>query len=213
MEYNVNSSLLAGHGFWGDLSLMTEAQRMYVGQQVRQSKRVLPYITETEPIIIGRVGESPEIYSIINGEKGAGQIISFSEEPSNFSFQQELNTSAMLAVLNNPFEAAENLLRMDLNFDKKEATSAVFVLPNGGSGISIISSTVALTDAQSDGKQLSYQVDGAGNQMISWPLKLGEPIIKDRESLGINMRKEENGILLEIQVRKDKKTTIQIESN
>ncbi len=105
MEYNVNSSLLAGHGFWGDLSLMTEKQRTYVGQQVRQSKRILPYIAETEPLIIGKVGGSPEIYSIINVEKAAGQIISFSEEPSDYSFEQDLNTSELLAVLNNPYDA------------------------------------------------------------------------------------------------------------
>jgi len=213
MDYNVNNSLLAGHGFWGDLSLMTEKQRVYVGRQVRQSKRVLPYISETEPFIIGRVGDSPEIYSIINREKGAGQIISFSEKPSNYHVQEYLNTSALLAVLNNPYEAGNDLLQMDLIFKKQASTSAIFVLPNEGSGISIVSSTTAISDASSDGKQLSYQVEEAGTQLIRWPLELGEPIIKDKESFDVSLEKNADWILIKIQVNRDKKTHIQVESN
>ena len=213
MEYNVNNSLLAGHGFWGDLSLMNREQRAYVGQQVRQSKRVLSYISETEPNVIGKVGDSPEIYSIINQEKGAGQIISFSEEPSDHHIEQKLNTSELLAVLNNPYNAENDLLQMDLIFDKKESTSAIFVLPNEGTGISIVSSTSVISDAHSDGKQLSYQVDGAGTQLIRWPLELGDPIIKDNRSLNISIEKKENWILIKIQVNRDKKTLIQVESN
>jgi len=213
MEYNVNNSLLAGHGFWGDLSLMTEKQRAFVGRQVRQSKRILPYISETEPTIIGKVGDSPEIYSIINQEKGAGQIISFSEEPTDFSFRQNLNTSELLAVLNNPYDAGEDLLQMDLIYEKKESTSAIFVLPNEGNGISIVSSTSAISDALSDGKQLSYQVDGAGTQLIRWAHELGDPIVKDKGSLNISYEEKEDWILVKVQVRKDKKTLIRVESN
>jgi hypothetical protein len=212
MKYNVNNSLLAGHGFWGDLSLMTRAQRTFVGRQVHQSKRVLPHIAETEPNVIGKVGDSPEIYSIINQEKAAGQIISFSEEPSDYRLEQKLNTSELLAVLNNPFNAEDDLLQMDLIFDKKESTSAIFVLPNEGTGISIVSSTSVISDAHSDGKQLSYQVDGPGTQLVRWPLELGEPIIKDKGSLEISLEKDVDWILIKIQVKKDKKALIRVES-
>ena len=212
MEYNVNNSLLAGHGFWGDLSLMTEEQRAFVGQQVRQSKRVLPYIAETEPTINGRVGDSPEIYSIINSEKAAGQIISFSEEPSVYSFEQNLNTSELLVVLNNPYDAEEDLLQMDLIYENKESTSAIFVLPNEGTGISIVSSTSALSDAHSDGKQLSYQVDRAGTQLIRWPLELDEPNIKDNGSVDFWIEKQQDWYLVKITTREDQKTSSQIVS-
>jgi hypothetical protein len=213
MEYNVNNSLLAGHGFWGDLLLMTEKQRAFVGQQVLQSKRVLPYISESVPNIIGKVGDSPEIYAIINSEKGAGQIISFSEEPSDYSFEQKMNTLELLAVLNNPYDASEDLLRMDLIYEKNESTSAIFILPNESSGISIISSTSAISDAHSDGQQLSYQVVGAGTQLIRWPHELGEPIIKDKGSLDISLEKKEDWILVKVHVKRDKKTLILIEAN
>ncbi len=212
MEYNANNSLLAGHGFWGDLSLMTEKQRTYVGQQVRQSKKILPYIAETEPVIIGKVGGSPEIYSIINGEKAAGQIISFSEDPSEYSFEQYLNSSALMAVLNNAYDVENDLLQMDIIYEKKESTSAIFVLPNEGSGITIVSSTCAISDVNSDGKQLSYQVDGAGTQLIRWPLELGEPIVKDKGLFDISLEKEKDWVLVKIEVVRDKETLIQLAS-
>ena len=212
MEYNVNNSLLAGHGFWGDLSLMTEEQRAFVGQQVRQSKRILPYITETEPITNGRVGDSPEIYSIINSAKAAGQIISFSEEPSVYSFEQNLNTSELLAVLNNPYNAEKDLLQMNLIYENKESTSAIFVLPNEGNGITIVSSTSAISDAHSDGKQLSYQVDGAGTQLIRWPLELDEPNVQENRSVDFRIEKQRDWYLIKITSREDQKTSIQIGS-
>jgi hypothetical protein len=212
MEYNVNNSLLAGHGFWGDLSLMNEKQREFVGRQVRQSKRILPFISETEPIIIGKVGDSPEIYSIINSDKGAGQIISFSEDPTDYSYEQKLNTSELLAVLNNPYDAGENLLQMDLIFEKEESTSAIFVLPNEGSGISIVSSTSAITDAHTDGKRLSYQVDRAGTQIIKWPSVLGEPNIIVGEPVDFRIENLREEYLLKITTMEDRKSSIRIES-
>jgi hypothetical protein len=212
MEYNVNNSLLAGHGFWGDLSLMSGEQRAFVGQQVRKSKIVLPYIAETEPNVIGMVGDSPELYSIINSEKAAGQIISFSDEPSDYSFKQNLNTSELLAVLNNPYNAEEDLLQMDLIYENKESTSAIFVLPNEGTGISIVSSTSVISDAHSDGKQLSYKVDGAGTQLIRWPSELDEPNVKDNGSVDFWIEKQRDWYLVKITTREDQKTSIQIES-
>jgi hypothetical protein len=208
MEYNVNNSLLAGHGFWGDLSLMTPEQRAYVGRQVKQSKRVLPYLSETKPRIIGRVGDSPEIYSVINGEIAAGQVISFADEPCGYHFEQYLNTSALLAVLNHPYDAGEDLLRMDLVFDHPESTSAVFVIPGAGSGISIVTSTSALSDVRSDGKQLDYRVEGAGEQWVRWPLQLGEPVLKDSSKAEFSIERKENWF--ELRIRADGKTHIRL---
>jgi hypothetical protein len=212
MEYNVNSSLLAGHGFWGDLSLMSEQQRTLVGRKVGQSKRILPYIAETEPSIVGKVGDSPEIYAIINREKAAGQIISFSEEPASFSFEQPLNTSELLAVLNNPYDAGGDLLQMDLMYEKNESTSAIFVLPNEGSGVTMVSSTSAITDAQLAGTQLTYEIDKAGMQIIRWPSGLGEPKLEDNESVDFQIESQPDAFLVKVTTREDQKTKIQIAS-
>jgi hypothetical protein len=54
MKYNVHNSLLAGHGFWGNLQLMTPEERDWVKSQVILSKKVLPYITNTKPEVISK---------------------------------------------------------------------------------------------------------------------------------------------------------------
>lgn len=46
MNYNVNSSLICGHGFWGNLELMSHQERVEVGKQVEKSKSILPYISQ-----------------------------------------------------------------------------------------------------------------------------------------------------------------------
>ena len=159
------------------------------------------------------MGDSPEIYSIINREKAAGQIISFSEEPSDYNFEQSLNTSELLAVLNNPYDAGEDLLQIDLMHDKNESTSAIFVLPNEGSGISVVSSTSAISDAHLVGTQLTYEVDKTGTQIIRWPSGLDEPIVKDSEVIDFQIEAQQDGYLVKITTRKDQKTRIQVESN
>ena len=206
MEYNVNSSLLAGHGFWGDLSLMNNQQRQYMGKQVKQSKRVLPYISETNPVVVGEVGDSPEIYSIINRDNAAGQVISFSEEPSEYRFEQDIKSTELLAVLNHPYRADEDLLRMDLVFGQKESSSAIFVLPNEGSCISIISSTSAISDASSDGEQLLYQIEGSGSQVITWPRELGKPVIMEERLFDSRLEEKANHTRLVIKPLRDNAT-------
>jgi len=213
MLYNVNSSLLAGHGFWGDLSLMTESQKAFVGRQIRTSKRVLPYITESEPAVLGRVGDSPEVYSIINSEKAVGQIISFSEEPSHYSFEQDLNTGELLAVLNNPYDASGNRLKMDLVYESKESTSAIFVLPNHGSGISIISSTTELNNVRADQQSLSYEVNEPGIQLIRWPGRLGEPLVDSRGKILFDANKEGDGYTIRIEPADKQKTFIELSAS
>ena len=95
MKYNINNSLLAGHGFWGNLKLMTTDERKWVGKQVQLSKKVLPYLVDVNPQVIGKVGDSPEIYSIINEKESAGQIILFSENPFEKEFSADLNSEKL----------------------------------------------------------------------------------------------------------------------
>ncbi|MCB0630211.1 MAG: alpha-galactosidase, partial [Lewinella sp.] len=102
-RYNVNTSLITGHGFWGALEELKEEERKAIGETVAKSKRVLPYTTEVLPEVIGRVGSSPEIYTLVNQEAGAGQIIAFSGQAMEYLHRVKINTAAVLGVLNHAY--------------------------------------------------------------------------------------------------------------
>ncbi|HKK39485.1 MAG TPA: alpha-galactosidase, partial [Cryomorphaceae bacterium] len=61
MIYNTHNSVLAGHGFWGNLALMKKHERQQVGELVSRAKAILPDLIEVNPEVIGKVGDSPEI--------------------------------------------------------------------------------------------------------------------------------------------------------
>ncbi|MCB9247547.1 MAG: hypothetical protein H6613_02950 [Ignavibacteriales bacterium] len=69
---------------------MNEAERKQVGKWVNQSKSVLSELVNVNPEVVGKVGDSQEIYSIINARKGIGQIIGFSENPISFKGNMKL---------------------------------------------------------------------------------------------------------------------------
>jgi hypothetical protein len=113
--------------------------------------------------------------------------------------------------LNNPYVAEDDLLQMDLIYEKRESTSAIFVIPNEGTGISIVSSTSPISDVHSDGKLLGYQVDMPGTQLIRWPLDLGEPIVKDKDPADIIVEEKEDWFLVKVQ--SDRKAHIRLGPN
>ena len=211
MEYNVNSSLLAGHGFWGDLSLMTATERAFVRHQVLQSKRVLGIISETVPLVEGKVGDSPEVYSIINDREAAGQVLSFSQEPAQYQFKQSINGARLLAVLNAPYEIVDNQLSMDLVFGEGESASAQFVIPNECSGITIISTTKSLSEVQIKGQRLEYWSVAPGSQLVKWPLNMGEPIVRAQDLIDYRIEKDENSYLLKIETGGNQASHVSIE--
>ncbi len=196
MEYNVNSSLLAGHGFWGDLSLMSREEREFVGKQLEKSKRILPYISKSLPLVQGKVGDSPEIYTVINENEGAGQVIAFSQGKASSSIEHLINPAKLLAVLNQPYQVKDGLLGMDLSFPEKESSKAIFILPNKGTGISIRSSSVPLEDTRLEDHLLIFEAQGAGEQVICWPAMLGKPEVKGNVDTKIRLDREENNYLI-----------------
>lgn len=200
MDYNISSSLLAGHGFWGDLSLMTPEERDYVGQQVGKSKQVLPFISESLPLVHGKVGDSPEIYRVINEEESAGQLFAFSRGKSNFTFSQAVNPNKLLAVLNHSYSIKEGSLEMFLSFPEKESAKAIFILPNQGSEISIRSSSVPLEDVKLDGNSLSFKTFGSGEQLIHWPLALGKPAVLGSTVSEFKMKVKENSYRIQTRI-------------
>jgi hypothetical protein len=198
MKYNVASALLAGHGFWGDLSLMSGMDLDYVGRQVEKSKRVLPFIAESLPLVDGKVGDSPEIYRVINEEESAGQMIAFSSDTASYRLEQSLASGKFLAALNQPYHLKDGSLEMDLRFPEKETGKAIFFLPNEGTQISITSSSVALTEARLAGHSLLYVAEGAGEQVICWPVDLGKPEISGSSLLESELYQEANYYLIHI---------------
>ena len=202
-RYNVNTSLIAGHGFWGNLDRMKEEDRLRVGQLVNKAKRVLPYITMTEPHVFGKVGASPEIYSIINQEKSAGQVIAFSGQAMQFKHRVTVNSDNFLAVLNHAYILDGDSLDFKFEFTMPDDTREAFILTNEGKGISIVSSTSWLDNIElSQNKQLEYVAGAPGIQVIYWQKNLGKPEVKAPSSAVIDIKeKSENRFEIKVDVK------------
>ena len=201
MKYNINNSLLAGHGFWGNLELMTSAERKWIGSQVSQSKKVLPYLVDVNPSVIGEVGDSPEIYAIVNADESAGQIVLFSEKPFEREFTTVIDPNKLLVVLNYPFSLEEN--QLNLSFLSKEKTSsvAVFILPNDNAGVSIVASTSEITNVELQNGTLNYVVAKPGEQTIYWNKKNGEPTVDKQDGIEFEIVEEGDNWILDVKVK------------
>lgn len=182
-RYNVNTSLISGHGFWGALQFMKERERQWVGAHVAKSKRVLPFVADVRPDIIGRVGASPEIYTQVNREHSAGQVIAFSGSALNYRHTVKINPNRFLGVLNHSYALSDSSLVFNFDFPMPDATREAFILPNNGTGISILSSTCCLDDIKLTESELSYKTGASGTQLIQWPIAFGQPTVEAPESV------------------------------
>ena len=183
MDYNVNTSLIAGHGFWGDLSLTTEEERLAVGKKVAKSKSVLPYLTDVRTEITGKVGDSPEIYTQFNQEQCAGQVIAFNEGATVYEHTISIDNSKLLALLNHSYQINEDSLHLSFNFTDGPSTHEAFILPNNESGVSIISSTSIIDAVSLDENGLSYKIITPGIQNVLWSKKHGKPMVPAKSGL------------------------------
>jgi hypothetical protein len=202
MKYNVHNSILAGHGFWGNLQLMTPEERKWVKTQVLLSKKVLPFIVNTKPEVIGKVGDSPEIYTIVDYSSSAGQVVAFSENPVQYEHLVNLNTNKLLGVLNHPYSAKNFSLSLPFNFQETQSSAAAFVLANPFTylGIkSIIASTVAIDDIQTQKYSLTYFVSIPGEQKIRWSKQMGKPEIKCSGEFTFEVDEREKDYIIIIQ--------------
>lgn len=200
MRYNVNTSLLAGHGFWGALEEMRSDERKWIGKQVRKSKRVLPYFVNTIPEVIGKVGASPEIYTQFNIEEGAGQVIAFSGSALAYRHCIAVKENTVLGVLNHAYQISEDTLIIDFQFPMPEATREAFVLPNEGKGIRIVSSTSWIDDLKLDDSGLEYRLGAPGEQIIHWDKKNGTPVVREHAELKLQLTEESEYFILNIVV-------------
>lgn len=170
-RYNVNTSLVGGRGFWGNLKLMSEQQRKMAGALVAKSKLVLPQIEDLPINVQGKIGSSPEIYSHVNVSAGAGQIIGFSGSALKYTFINPINTDNCLAVLNHAYKFIPDTLELPFEFSKPEDTREAFIIPNRGSGISIVSSSGWLDAVELNNlaKRMTIKAGGATELVLRFP--------------------------------------------
>lgn len=205
MKYNVHNSILAGHGFWGNLQLMTSEERKWVNKQVEHSKSILHSIVKTKPQVIGEVGDSPEIYTIVNAESATGQVIAFSENPVQKEHSIEVNTDRLLGVLNHPYSAENFQLKLPFNFQEKESSAAAYILKNPFNYLgnkSIIASDVSIDEIDAEKYKLTYHLKEPGEQKIRWAKRLGKPEVKCSGKMKYNIEENKKEYFITIQTTK-----------
>ncbi len=214
MHYNVNTSLIAGHGFWGNLKLMSHSERLEVSEKVKKSKQILTYIVESNLEIQGDIGDPLEIYSQINHEESAGQIIIFNnEKPYSFENKIKVDTNKFLAVLNQPYLLASDSININFHDDKNFSTNEAFILPNKGLGISILSSTCILDKVDLNKDSLEYVTKGKGQQIIIWNNTYGELLITGSTEIEYAIEKLKENMVIRISTNSETPTIITIIKN
>ena len=203
MDYNVNTSLIAGHGFWGDLSLTNKGERKLVGEKVAKSKLILPHLTDIVTEINGEVGDAPEIYTQFNQGRGAGQIIAFSSKPKSYLHKINVDKNKILAVLNHTYQITNDSLLLAFNFFSIPSTKEAFILPNENTDILITSATNTIDRAVAQNNQLEYEVIGPGTQEVFWSKKHGDPIVLEKPGLSWKSEEKDEYVALKIKVITD----------
>ncbi len=198
MHYNVNNSLIAGHGFWGNLELMSEEERLKVGREVQKSKRVLPFLTEIKTEIEGKVGDTPEIYIQVNKEESAGQVLVFANEDVEFSNNVTVNSNKFLCVLNHPYSIQNDSLFMKFSLRGKASCDEAFIIPNASTGISIISSNSVIDEVKVEKGRLEYSSIGPGEQLLFWSKTNGKPEIQSVEKIDYTLQEQNDGYNIKI---------------
>ncbi|PHN08653.1 alpha-galactosidase [Flavilitoribacter nigricans] len=186
-RYNVNTSLITGHGFWGALEELQEEERKMIGKMVTKSKQVLPYLPEVIPQVIGRVGGSPEIYTLMNTEAGAGQVIAFSGQAMNYTHEIEVEPEKVLGVMNHAYQIADNKLHLNFQFPMPDATREAFIIPNDGTGIRITRSNVWMDEVKIFRGTVTITCGADGELEIYWPKDQGSPQIGSYSGVDIQM--------------------------
>lgn len=202
IKYNVHNSILAGHGFWGNLKLMTSEERKWVGTQVQLSKKVLPFLVDVNPQVIGELGDSPEIYTIVNEEEGAGQVIVFSEKPCNTDHIVKINSKKVLAALNHPYSIENHQMKIPIDIKEEISSEAIFILPNEGTNVSIVSSTAPIADANFENGKLVYLLSEPGFQTITWDKKKRKPTVHGSKDFEYEIIETGNQFVIKIEAKK-----------
>lgn len=83
---NVGSLILGQNGIWGDLPAVSSEGVQRIGSIRQRYKRVREEITESDPVVTGAVGSSPEIHEKISAQTGKGAVVLFATAKGKFSY-------------------------------------------------------------------------------------------------------------------------------
>ena len=176
---NVNSTLIGGWGFWGNLAILSPGDITRIGEVVGLARRTLPAAATATPEVTGVVGGSPEVYARVRDEEGAGQVIAFSGTALAHRYGRAgVHTKNVLAVLRNAYEIHDDSVIIPFTFPMPEASREAFIVPNDGAGVTILSSTSWLRDARLVGPDTLRFTPGApGTHRIRWVGRPGVPCV------------------------------------
>lgn len=199
-DYNVNTSLISGHGFWGKLGLMTEEERLNVGETVQAVNMVLPFLTETAPEVLGKVGDSPEIYIHLNADAGAGQIIGFSSTPAgSVPVKTKIDSNKIKMLLHAPYHIENDILTVHLDLNKPYSTHAAFVLPADDAEFSITQSSSPIYNFESGNGKISY-TSSPGVQHFVFDGTAVNPAVVTTDNVTADLNHKNGKIILKIEV-------------
>jgi len=85
-EVNVASLVLGQNGIWGDLLGISDGGVDYIGSVIRRYKQVRDDIEESDPVVNGLVGASPEIYEKISATSGKGVVSIFASAGGSYTY-------------------------------------------------------------------------------------------------------------------------------
>jgi len=160
---------------------------------------VLPYLTDIKTYTMGKVGDSLEIYTQINNDACAGQIIAFGNNSSSYTQGAKIDSTKLLAVLDHPYKFEMGFLTLNFAFEEEPSTKEAFIIPNEGIGISISSSTSVIDHAQWLNNQFVYKINSPGTQKVLWSKKHGKPIVS--KSPGLDYTVEESGDYFKLTIK------------
>ena len=199
-RYNVNSSIVSGYGFWGNLEKMNPSKRQRVGKTVDKAKKILPDLRYTQTQHTGEVGDSPEIYTTVNQKKASGKVVAFSGSALNYKHQVKVNPDSLLGVINNAYQLKENRIEIPFQFPASLISREAFILPNKGTGISVIGSSCWLDNLELKNNTLTIITGGAGTIKVKWPKDISKPEVEgDKITYDINKKKEYYLINIEVE--------------
>jgi len=166
-RYHVNTALAGGRGFWGNLNLMDSTQRLRVGETVRLSKRILPYVQHLPLRTYGSIGSMPEWYLHLDTASAAGQLMAFAGQAGHAPLSVYVPQKNSLGALRHAYRRQGDTIRLDITFVKPDDSREVFFLPNGGTGIGVESCTGWLADLILDTNTRTLSiVPGAGGELV-----------------------------------------------
>lgn len=198
-RYNVNSTLVAGHGFWGDLSRLSSQERVRIGRSLAKAKRVWPYIQGVMTRYESKIGASPEIYAQIDTLHAFGQIIGFSGSKAEASYVTDLDCSRLLGILGHPYSSNVRSVCLDFHFDKPDDTVSAFLIGNENGNVSVVSSTGILDDIRLENNRLLIKTATASTLRVKHedkkPVGIAGCSVLDRKADAMTIRADKDALI------------------